>query len=82
MKNNFEVDRDPDGKTFLYINSARLEDCLDFYNNGNFYGVGINSMRGFALDNLNFLKKISDIKGLSIEADISDIDGLNYSCIQ
>ena len=65
MENNFEVDRYPDGKTFLYINSARLEDCLDYYKNGDFYGVGINSMRGFALDNLSFLKKISDIDGLN-----------------
>lgn len=65
MKYNFEVDKYPDGKTILYIDSARLEDCLSYYNREKFFGIGINSMRGFALDNLNFLKKISDIDGLN-----------------
>ncbi|MBP8083937.1 MAG: leucine-rich repeat protein [Spirochaetes bacterium] len=78
IKNIFEVDKYPDGKTFLYINSDRIDDCLDYYKNGDFYGIGINSMRGFALDNLNFLKRIPEIKGLSIEADISDLGGLNH----
>ncbi|HOF34476.1 MAG TPA: hypothetical protein PK624_09160 [Spirochaetota bacterium] len=77
MKKSFKVDRYPDGKSFLYINSNKLDECLDYFKNGDFYGIGINSMKGYSSDNLDFLNQIPDVKGLSIEDTISNIDGIN-----
>ena len=77
MKKSFKVDRYPDGKSFLYINSNKLDECLDYFKNGDFYGIGINSMKGYSSDNLDFLNQIPYVKGLSIEDAISNIDGIN-----
>ncbi len=48
----------------IWIDSDRLDKCLEYYKMKNLDGIGISPYSGFKLDNLNFLEKYEEIQGL------------------
>jgi protein phosphatase 1 regulatory subunit 7 len=55
-----------EGRTTLWVNSERIEECVEAYFSRKIDILGINPLRGFGLSNIDFLKNHPDISGLSI----------------
>lgn len=54
------------GRTVLWIDSERIEDCLSYYRSNNIDSIGVNPVRGYSLKNLDFIKQFSEITELDI----------------
>jgi hypothetical protein len=66
-----------DGRTFLCLVSARLEECLQALRNGDYYGVGISRYHGYQEDDLRILNEIPPIRGVHIQDRINDVSALS-----
>jgi hypothetical protein len=73
-----QIQKYPDGRTFVYLDSAHLEECLRTFRDGDFYGVGISRYHGYEADDLEILKQVSSIRGLHIQDTIRNVSGLDY----
>lgn len=78
----FFVWEDLEKHPLLGIDSANLESCLKEVKQRKIYGVFGNPTFGFKEDNLDFLRKIPDIKSVWFwDVELKDINGL-YECQQ
>lgn len=48
----------------LWINSKRIDECMEFYLKNNLDGIGISPFNGYKEKNIDFLKNHSYVKGL------------------
>lgn len=62
---NFDV-TEIDGITTIWVDSDRIDACLEYYRDQNIHLLGISPMRGYKIDNLNFLNVYTDVSGLVI----------------
>ncbi|KAB1156550.1 leucine-rich repeat domain-containing protein [Flavobacterium luteum] len=62
----------------LFMDSSRIDDCINFLFKNNIRKISINYYQGFKTNNLDFLLKIKDfIEGISISGDKFDYSVLN-----
>src|SRR5205814_3136394 len=54
------------GKTTLSVDSSRIEDCLEYYRSQSIEELGINPMRGYALQDIEFLRRYTFVTALVI----------------
>src|SRR6185503_15443209 len=54
------------GDTTLWVDSSRIEDYLDYYRSANIERLGINPMRGYALNDIEFLRRYPFVTDLVI----------------
>ncbi len=65
------------GVPMLGISTARLDDCLTRYQDGNFYGLFGHESFGFEQDNLDFLSRTPDATHLWLwDVSLQNIDGI------
>ncbi|MGV8096315.1 MAG: hypothetical protein AB2L24_31050 [Mangrovibacterium sp.] len=50
-----------DGYEALFINSSRIDDCINFLTENNYKSITVNSFQGYSLKDLNFLDKLKDL---------------------
>ena len=66
-----------DDGPFIYIDSMKLDECIEFIKINNLKRINAASYYGFALDNLNFLKEIPFVEHiLIVKAYIKDVSGI------
>ncbi len=81
----FQINAYTPEREFLVVESNRLEECLACVRSKKLYGISIQShmvkndsfQKAFEMDNLNFLNKCPDIKGILISANIADISAVH-----
>ncbi|MBJ7880432.1 hypothetical protein [Gelidibacter salicanalis] len=74
----FKFQNEIDGSKKLIIESSRLEDCIKYILDGNTKSITINCFQGYSLDNIDFLKEISEvIEGLHLPETKFDIEIIN-----
>lgn len=54
------------GATTLWVDSSRIQDYLDYYRSANVERLGINPMRGYALKDIEFLRRYPFVTDLVI----------------
>jgi len=54
------------GRTTLWVDSARIDECLAYYKSHQLGSLGVNPTRGYALKELEFLRKAPFITGLTV----------------
>lgn len=61
---------------FIYVESDRLSECLDYYKRNKFEGIAISRHHGYKSDDINFLKECPKTTAVYLQTEISDISGL------
>ena len=60
-----------------WIESDRIQDCMDYYLAENLDGIGLSNIHGYKLKDIRFLKNFPFLKGLVItEPNVIDITGI------
>ena len=64
---------------FLRVESNRLEECINYYNQNidAFFGVMLSDIGGYKLNNIDFLVELISVRGLIVANEIENMDGLN-----
>jgi len=66
-KEGFKILQNSNGFSQLYIDSSRLDECLEYMISHNFKNIIISSYQGFAIEDLSFLSRIGDfIEGVVV----------------
>jgi len=66
-KDGFKILTGTNGQEFLFINSERLSDCLDYLRSNNLRFLTINSFQGYRTNDIDFLIQLKDfVEGVSI----------------
>ena len=66
-KEGLKILRGTNGQEFLFINSDRLIDCINYLRNNSSCFIAINSFQGYKANNIAFLAQLKDfLEGLSI----------------
>lgn len=50
-----------DGYEALFIDSSRIDDCINFLLENNYKNITVNSFQGYSLKDLNFLSRLKDL---------------------
>jgi hypothetical protein len=67
-----------DGRTFLSVQSDRLNEYIAHWKYHSDYGIHISKFHGYYLENLDFLKECRGVKSLYIQDCPHDTQGINY----
>jgi hypothetical protein len=78
-KEGFKLLRGTNGELSLFIDSSRLDECIEFMISHQFKHIHINSYQGYALRDLDFLSRIDDfVEGIVIlEAHHANLEIVN-----
>src|SRR6266542_2658859 len=54
------------GKTTLWVDSDRIDNCLSYFREHHIDSLGVNPVRGYRLNHLDFLQRCTDLVSLQI----------------
>lgn len=68
----------PNGKTFVFVETRRLEECVRALRTGNYYGARFSRDHGYEADDLDLLEQLPALRGVHVQDPIRDVSGLRH----
>jgi protein phosphatase 1 regulatory subunit 7 len=74
----FKIFNEKTSGKILIVDSDRIEEGMNFFNEAKLDGISISRVHGYKLNDIDFLKDYSNIKHVSISEEIMNIEGIYH----